>query len=208
MSEVKLVLFDIGNVILRATHQITFAILWDFGARPDKVALFFHQKAYGDFARGRITGEQFAQATREVLEAPWLTDKQIRAAHDAHIYMVDDAVMEVVREIDQNERLLGFVTTTNEWQTEREYQFFDLDPVVRSHEIGMSKTDPGAWPVILKELGVDFARASEILLVDDARANLIAAEGAGLKAFSYDPAPTSGGNALRKRLETLKLLPI
>ncbi|MDO8581266.1 MAG: hypothetical protein Q7S16_00115 [bacterium] len=206
MDKPEKVLFDIGNVILRATHQITFAILWELGVRPDKVALFFHQKAYGEFALGRITGEQFAQATREVLEAPWLTDKQIRAAHDAHIYMVDDAVMEVIRELDHKKRLLGFVTTTNEWQTEREHQFLDLGSVVRSHEIGMTKTSVNAWIMILQQFKMSMDQAPSILLVDDASANNAFAETVGLATYQYDPRPIIGVEKLIAELRERQLL--
>jgi len=152
VSKIQFTLFDVGNVILRATHAITYAILWELGVRPDKAALFFHSKAYADFARGKITGEQFAQAVREACEAPHLTDEQIRAAHDAHIYMVDGAVMMILNELRDRERALGFVTTTNEWQTAREESMCklqtDFGHVVRSHVVGVAKTDPDAWPVI------------------------------------------------------------
>lgn len=204
------VLFDIGNVIIRSTHQITVAILWELGVRPDKAPLFFHQKAYGEFARGRITGAQFAQATRDVLEAPWLTDEHIRAAHDAHLYMVDDDVVSIIDELFESGNLFGFVTTTNEWQTEREIRLINLAshfrcPVVRSHRIGMTKTDPGAWPVIFGELGDDLSNAGERLLVDDSNVNNAAAETAGLVTYLYDPGYNGGRAMLRAKLQEYNL---
>lgn len=210
MPQTKLVLFDVGNVIVRATHKITEAILWELGVRPDKVALFFHSPAYGEFARGKITGEQFAQAVREALEAPWLTDDQIRAAHDAHIYTIDEAVREVLEQLDAQQIPLGLVTTTNVWQTERERQLINLadafGPVVRSHEIGMTKTDPGAWSVILTALNWQGRAPSTILLVDDARANCEAAKYAGLQTHLYDPTPVTGVVKLHKALQSHGLL--
>lgn len=204
MTIIKLVLFDVGNVIVRATHKITEAILWDLGVRPDKVALFFHNPAYGQFARGNITGEQFACEMRDVLDAPYLTDEQIRAAHDAHIYMMDEAVMGVLIEIKEEDVLLAFVTTTNEWQTGREKQFINLaglGPVVRSHEIGMTKTDKGAWKAILGQLKYGMEDAPNILLVDDARANCDTAARAHLQTYMYDPTPVVGAAKLREELQ-------
>lgn len=207
MPQIKLVLFDVGNVILRATHKITEAILWDLGVRPDRVALFFHGPAYGAFARGKITDEQFAQAVCETLEASQLTDAQIRAAHDAHIYMVDEAVMNVIYEIIKSRRVsLAFVTTTNVWQTAREMIFINLrglGMVVRSHDIGMTKTDEGAWPVILKALNQNDRDPCAILFVDDAPANIAAAQAQlpGIQTHLYDPTPVMGVAKLREDLK-------
>ena len=211
MSKVKLVLFDIGNVVIRSTHQITIAIFWELGVRPDKAPLFFHQKAYGEFARGQISGEQFAEATREALEAPWLTDKQILVAHNAHLYMVDDEIVAIIDEISAKGHLLGFVTTTNEWQTEQELQLIDLSiryhcPVVRSHRIRMSKTDAGAWPVILRELRDNLSESGNRLLIDDSKSNNDSAEASGLETHLYHPRPGVGVLKLRADLRDRGIL--
>lgn len=212
MSKIQLVLFDVGNVIVRATHKITEAIFWELGVRPDKVALFFHCKAYGEFARGRITGEEFAQAVREALEALYLTNKQIHTAHDAHIYMVDAAVVEMLEQIDVEQIPLGFVTTTNLWQTARERQLINLadafGPVVRSHDFGMTKTDEGVWPVILRALHWQDRDPSTILLVDDAPANIATAQKQlpGIEVHLYDPTPVVSVAKLREDLTRRGLL--
>lgn len=210
MSQIKLVLFDVGNVIVRATHKITEAILLELGVHPDKAVLFFHSPAYGQFACDKITGEQFAQTVREALEAPYLNDAQIRAVHDAHIYMVDEAVVAVIEELKARGVSLAFVTTTNVWQTEREKQLVDLagrfGPVVLSHEIGKTKTDAGAWSVILALLNWQDRAPFTILLVDDARANCEAASRADLQVHQYDPTPVVGMKELREDLTRRGLL--
>lgn len=210
MRGVKLVLFDVGNVIIRSTHAITYAILWDLGVRTDKVALFFHNAAYGQFARGKITGKQFARTVGRVLEAPALTEEQIRAAHDAHIYMVDPAVVAILKALKAEKIKLGFVTTTNKWQTEREKQLIDLKkrfgPVVRSHDIGLTKIDNEAWREILGCLRMSMADLSEILFIDDSSANTEAAGRAGIQTHLYDPTPIIGARNLRKALRKYGLI--
>jgi len=169
--------------------------------RPDKWALFFHQSAYGQFARGRITGEQFATSVREAVEAPYLTDALVRAAHDAHIYAVDAEVLAVLESLKGQGVPLAFVTTANAWQTARERELIDLagryGPVVRSHEIRMTKTDPGVWSTILAGLGWQDRDPATILLVDDAVANCASARGAGLRVHQYNPTPVVGVEELR-----------
>lgn len=206
MSGINLVLFDVGNVIVRSTHAITYAILWELGVKPDKAPLFFHNAAYGQFARGKITGKQFARTVGRVLEAPALTEEQIRAAHDAHIYMVDPAVVAILKDLKAEKIKLSFVTTTNKWQTEKEKQLIDLNkrfgPVVRSHDVGLTKTDNGAWDEILGRLSVSRADFSEILFIDDSSANIEAAGRAGIRrTHLYDPTPIIGTRNLRKAFE-------
>ncbi|MDO8598974.1 MAG: HAD-IA family hydrolase [bacterium] len=209
-TSIQLVLFDVGNVIVRATHAITFAILAELGVRPDKWALFFHGKHYSDFARGKITGAEFAQAVREVLEAPNLTDDFIRIAHDAHIYAVDPDAVAVLGALKAADVPLAFVTTTNEWQTARELEFIRLSeqfgPVVRSHEIGMTKTDPDAWSAILRTIGWQECDPSTILLVDDSAANCKAARSEGISVHQYDPTPVNGVTTFRYALSECGLL--
>lgn len=205
------VLFDIGNVILRSTHQITFAAFWDLGVRPDMAARFFHGQHYGDFARDRIDGASFAARTRDALEAPHLTDDEIRAAHNAHIYAEDTHVTQLLDEIRKRHVPIGFVTTTNIWQTERELEIVSLaehlGPVVRSFEIRMTKTDEGAWPVILHALEWQDRDPATILLVDDAKGNCDAAARAGLRIHQYDPTPVLGVENLRTALREHGVLP-
>lgn len=207
---IKHVLWDVGNVVVWATHDVTFAVLRELGVRSDKAKQFFSLGVYGEFARGKISGAEFAGAVRFALEAPHLTDGQIRAAHDAHIYMVDEGMVRLLEEIRLRGVRQGFVTTTNVWQTERERELVHLaenyGPVVRSHEMQMSKTDTGAWPRVLLELGLGELASSGILFIDDGVSNIAAAREAGLTTLFYDPTPVLGVQELRRRLVELGLL--
>jgi hypothetical protein len=64
----------------------------------------------------------------------------------------------------------------------------------------MTKTDPGAWPVILRESGWQDHDPSSILLVDDAAANCETARRDGLVIHQYDPMPVIGVTKLRRAL--------
>ncbi|MBI2552375.1 HAD hydrolase-like protein [Candidatus Uhrbacteria bacterium] len=198
-------LFDVGNVIVRATHAITWAILEDYGIPPDVAVQFFRNEDYADFARGKLTGTEFANRLgSRHLKNSWLGYIELRAAHDAHIYIVDDVVVNLLDGLKMVKVPLAFVTTTNKWQTMREMQLIELEKrfgqVVRSHDIGKTKTDEGAWPVILKALHWQDKDPSAILLVDDALANCEAARRAGLQTHQYDPTPVVGVQKLRAAL--------
>lgn len=199
------ILFDVGNVILRSTHAITHAILWELGVRPNKAALFFQGPHYAGFARGQISDATFADAVRHALEAPHLTDRDIRKAHDAHIYMVDIRIASILEHLHHDSDCpIAFATTTNEWQTARERELIDLagrfGPVFRSHEVGCTKTDPDAWGIILEKVGWAHRDPATILLVDDSRESCSAAHKAGLGFHVYDPSPHRDGPAELRNL--------
>lgn len=49
-------------------------------------------------------------------------------------------------------------------------------------ELGLSKTDPGIYEMVVN--GLEF-KPSQVLLIDDSQENLVAAEEAGLKTLRY-----------------------
>lgn len=200
---VAVVLFDVGNVIVRASHPVTYAILDDLGVPPNKAPLFFRDEPYGQFARGRISPSAFANEVCRGMGVS-LSLEEVRWAHDAHIYGVDREVVMALRRLRPGV-LGGFVTTSNCWQSARVRQLIRLDrlaPVVDSWRHGFTKTDTGAWPKILVLLGVQ-ARNGHILLVDDDPLNIVCARRVGLQTYSYN-SKQEGAARLREFLETLR----
>lgn len=163
---IEVVLFDVGNVIVRATHAITHVILEDYGIAPEVARRFFANEDYADFARGKLTGEEFAYRTRRRLGSTLAYD-QIRCAHDAHIYAKDEEVVAMLRALRERGVRLAFATDTNEWQTARERELVNLAAygrVFRSHDLGALKVDGGVFERILAELDEE---PSHVLFVDD-----------------------------------------
>lgn len=165
------ILCDVGNVIVLAEHTRTHQRLIELGVDPAVAALFFQIPAYADFARGRITAEEFYCAERMMLGVWSLTFDQIREAHDVHMYSVDKGVIEVLKTMTCP---ITFATDTNEWQTAREGQLVDLttlgSQVIRSNEIGKLKRDPGCFDKILELLdgqSADRIDPRSVLFIDD-----------------------------------------
>lgn len=207
--EVKFVWFDVGNVIVRASHEITHAILRDLGVAPDRASLFFSCQAYREFSRGAIDIEQFTKAMEKLLKCNLSMD-ELRAAHDAHIYMVDKDVREIIVTLYNRHIPICFVTNTNMWQTTRvENELIGLTSfgsVYRSHEFGKLKTDAGFWDNLLVVKRVQRDLVSSILFIDDDRNNLAWAKAAGLQTYLYDPTYGKGAKKLRAMLKRRGLL--
>lgn len=162
---IRIVLFDVGNVIVRATHEITHAILRDLGIPYTTAVRFYVNDDYPNFARGKLTGEEFGQRTRRRMGG--LTAAQIRRAHDAHMYDVDEGTMAALTALRDCGMTLAFATDTNEWQTARERELVDLAAygrAFRSNELGALKTDGSVFERIIAELGEE---PSRVLFVDD-----------------------------------------
>lgn len=179
-----IILFDVGNVIVRASHRITHQILERKGINHENAVKFFQNPEYRDFSRGKITGRQFHKALTDKYLGKELSYEEVMNAHNDHLYGLDEYVVNVLNIIDR--RRLAFVTDTNEWQTAKERELIDLrnysDRIFRSHEMGMLKTDEDCFPYVIERLGVT---PSRITLVDDSVEKTQMAERFGIKTILF-----------------------
>lgn len=196
-------LFDVGNIIVRSTHAITYAILADYGVRMDVAPSFFHHPDYANFGRGVLTSWDFAGLIRKRFGID-LTDEQIYRAHNAHLYDVDEGVLEVVRLLPEDLDL-GLATDTNEWQSERVQELvpnFSLMNLAvqrfESHVLDMLKSDPGFFETVGGNVG---CTAQECLLIDDSPEKVAHAAMLGMHTHRFTSAA-----ALREELVRLGLL--
>jgi FMN phosphatase YigB (HAD superfamily) len=162
----KVILFDVGNVVINADESITHKLLQDLGVPKEQSELFYTNKAYFKFSRGNITGQDFYKSlVNEYLKTP-LTYDQVVHAHNQHMYGFNEGVIQIIQGLTKYK--ISFATDTNEWQTAREKELIDLQlyskSIFRSHELHKLKVDDGFFNDILKSLDVDSA---EVLLIDD-----------------------------------------
>lgn len=182
-----ILLFDVGNVIVEANHEITHKRLQDYGIPRAKAQLFFKNEEYFDFGRGKINGRGFYMALiKKYLGFP-LDYRQVKDAHDSHLHGIDQAVVAILDRMPKSQ--LAFATNTNEWQTERERQLIDLrvysDKIFRSNEIHMLKTDDAFFPHIVNQLQTP---AGEITLIDDNLKNILKAQAHGIQTIQFSNA--------------------
>lgn len=185
----NIILFDVGNVIVKADHEITHRGLQDYGVPRGNAQLFFKNEEYLNFVRGKINGGGFYRALIEkYLKFP-LSYRQVKDAHDNHLCGLDEAVVAILDRLPKNR--LAFATNTNEWQTERERKLIDLGlysgRIFRSNdnEIQMLKTDDAYFPHIVDKLQV---KAGEIILVDDNLENVLEAKKYGIQTIQFSNA--------------------
>ncbi|MEK6890493.1 MAG: HAD-IA family hydrolase [Nanoarchaeota archaeon] len=178
------ILFDVGNVIVRGSHEITHRIMRAKGVSPENAVKFFQNPEYREFSRGKITGTDFHRALCDKYLGRELTYQEVMNAHNEHIDSLDQYVVGVLNTVDNSR--LAFVTDTNEWQTAKERDLITLsdynERVFRSHKIGMLKTDEACFPYVIERLGVQPGR---ITLVDDSIEKIQMAQRFGINTILF-----------------------
>jgi HAD superfamily hydrolase (TIGR01509 family) len=192
----KVILFDIGNVVIDADEAITCKLLRDLGVPKERARLFFSNNDYLEFSRGNISGQDFYRAlVNEHLKTP-LTYEQVVNAHNQHIYGINKGVLQIVQNLPKER--VSFATDTNEWQTAKEKELINLRDygkyIFRSHELHKLKVDDGFYNEVLKSFGVN---SIEILLIDDSPEKVNAAKALGLQGLVYKN-PTQLNESLDK----------
>lgn len=179
----RVVLSDIGNMIVRATHAITFAILEDLGIAPKDARRFFANPAYVEFACGTIDGHEFARQIVDFHVRCRLDERQVRMAHDAHIYDVDPGVLAALSRVTVP---LMLATDTNAWQADRVQQLVDVERlarrVFRSDHLGALKEHAGTFERIAADIGEDPAR---VLFIDDSAHKIARAKRVGFDTVQF-----------------------
>ncbi|MBI3115684.1 MAG: HAD-IA family hydrolase [Candidatus Kerfeldbacteria bacterium] len=182
----RLVLFDVGHVIIRADQQITIGRIQELGVASERAARCFENGRYKDFDRGKISEVGYYEYLRDEVFAghdnPSLTYENVEDAYGRHLIGVDPTVRDVLESIRHP---IAFATNVTPWQTRREQRLIDLTrygPVIRSHEIGLGKQDLGAFPVILQRLDVV---AENVIFIDDLPENVSAAATLGIETILF-----------------------
>lgn len=177
------VLSDIGNVLVRSTHAITFAILEDLGIAPKDARRFFANPAYVEFACGTIDGHEFARQIVDFHVRCRLDERRVRMAHDAHIYDADVGVLAALSRVTVP---LMLATDTNAWQADRVQQLVDVERLARrmfrSDHLGTLKEHAGTFERIAADIGED---PSHILFIDDSSNKIARAKRAGFDTVQF-----------------------
>lgn len=197
-SGVKFAYFDVNGCLVRFYHRAFTEIARDSGKPADAIeTAFWH---YNDaVCRGEMPMAEFNKrlgAQFDLDDFDWL--KYYLVAIEPITGM-----QELLTWAAQNYRI-GLLTNIMPGQLKRmiaEGLVPDLpyDAVIDSSEVGAIKPDPEIYQVATKAAG---CQPAEILLVDDSRTNIMAAERAGWHVLWFDDyRPEEGAERVRAALE-------
>ncbi len=200
MNKPRLLLFDLGNVLVRFEPERFPAAL---GMAPQEARTNYEggmRELTNRYESGKCTTEEYFAGLRAFLQNRF----DIAALKNAFLGVLTDPIPgmeELVR--DATSRLpAAVVSNTNDTH------FNSVLPRVRalhylpkrylSYQVGVIKPAPEFYERILRDENV---KPGEMLFIDDVQANIAAAEKAGMVGYLFD-----GAERLRNHLKTLGVL--
>lgn len=181
-SGIRFVYFDVNGCLVRFFHKAFTKIAADTGVRVEAVeSAFWH---YNDaVCRGEMTNEEFNQKLSEKLNTPRIDWQEYYLSSVEPVEGMD----ELLKWAAEN-YYVGLLTNImpgqiNELKKRGLIPNIAYKAIVDSSEIGSLKPEKQVYEVALSRSGVE---PNEILLVDDSRSNLMAADKLGWKVLWFD----------------------
>lgn len=197
---VRFVYFDINGCLVRFFHAGFTKLAADSGTRPDEVEnLFWH---YNDaVCRGEMSLKEFNAVLQERLglsDVNWqeyylASIEPIQEMHELVRWVADHYHVGLVSNI-----MPGFIQAMQQRQILPAVTF---DSIVDSSVVGAIKPEHEIYEAAARQAGVE---PGQIMLVDDDRANLIAAERLGWQVLWFDDyRPDTSIVSIRSALEPM-----
>lgn len=189
LDGIKNIIFDLGGVLLNIDPKRTIDAFGKLGMEQlvgDKGLTYDHDIFY-QMEQGKITPDEFRNGVQELLPKP-VSAAEIDAAWTAMLLDIPAIRVQLLKNLRKNFGIYLF-SNTNAIHVEKfhadfrnQYDFevsslFDRD--FYSNEIGYRKPSDESFQEIIRLSGID---PNESLFIDDALANVEAAQKSGLKA--------------------------
>ena len=180
MPDIKLVAFDLGNVLCSVDETTASKQLSKLSDKPweEVHGIVFSQIRKLQFESGEMTfAEHAVQAILSLgIDIPL---DEFTDLYDS-VLIPSVTMFPLVERIAEKHRL-ALVSNTSEphWKSAERFLPFSssLDPVIVSYEVGVMKPEPSFYDVLIQQSAVP---ARNILFIDDLAANIEGAETAGM----------------------------
>lgn len=184
---ISTVIVDLGNVVLFFDHRIICRKLSALYGIDDQLVFreIFENDIERQFDEGRLSPELFTQKCSEVVGVPldYVEFKSIWC----DIFTVNAPVIELIKEIKENSRLI-LLSNTNVWHIEhirKRFSVLDLfDELVLSFQVGYSKPHKKIFERAI-EVSLEPSEPSRSVFIDDIDVNVKAGMQMGLLGIHY-----------------------
>lgn len=186
---IRTVVFDMGNVLVRFSHERMCEQIGRLcGRTGGEIAVILLQSGLQwDFERGRVSEAEFHRRFEEAAGRQVLLDDLRHAASD--IFVPNDDVREVVLALKQAGHRLVLLSNTSIAHYEfirSRWDFLDpFDELVLSYEVGAIKPEPAIFEAALAAIR---CRPEEAFYTDDVPAYVEAGRSHGLDAEVFTTA--------------------
>lgn len=182
---IKNLVFDLGNVLYDINFermQQQFAALLPISADGTTYGRDVQHPVFQEYERGELSTASFLAKLREIygISAP---DAEILAAWESILVGIPEGMEAKVAALTRHYPAV-LLSNTNEHHfqvllPEATPVFQHLQRLFLSYEMGMRKPEAAIYTELLTSMGWN---AAESLMIDDAPANIAAAEAVGMKA--------------------------
>lgn len=189
-GEIALV-FDLGNVLLTWDPLLLYSKYFD-GDRG-RAQQFLDEIGFHDWNLKQDAGRPFAQAVDELC-AQFPQHCELIRAYDTHwVESLGGAIQPVVEIVNKLHNQGHALYALSNWSAEKFYLVRHQFPfmsvfkdIVLSGEVGLLKPDRRIFEILLQRVG---RPAGECVFIDDAQANVMAAQEMGMLAVQYTNPP-------------------
>jgi len=185
VTDIKLVAFDLGNVLCAVDETIASKKLSALSDKPweEVHGIVFSQIRKLQFESGEMTFDEHAVQAISNLGIDMPLD-EFTALYDS-VLIPSESMFPLIERIAEKHRL-ALVSNTSEphWKSAERFLPFSssLDPVIVSYEVGVMKPEAAFYDALLERSGV---LAANILFVDDLAENIEGAESAGMIGHQF-----------------------
>lgn len=190
VDNIKVVFFDLGNVIVKVNYADMIAKIADtFHISENLIMQPSLLASEKEFERGRLTVEEHLTAVKKILKS----DGQVMIDDLEKIWQVAFDLKPDVWQIVQRLRKqvpLYLLSNTNALHIRairRKYDILDkMDGLILSYEVGFLKPEPQIYEYALQKTGVT---GREAVFIDDLPENVAGAEKLGMHAHQFSTSP-------------------
>lgn len=199
-KKIKLVIFDIGRVILDFDHMITCRKLAKYSKKDEKhiYDYIFKPEVLNEYEKGKITSLKMFEAISDKLgfDIPFEKFKEIWG----DVFSLKEGVAKLIRKV-KKAASIAVLSNTDEMHfdfiMDRVEIMKDFDWLFLSHKIGFRKPDKEIFEYITNITGI---APNEIIFIDDIEEFVVAANKYGIKGILFKDI-----NTLEKDLEAMVL---
>lgn len=190
--DIKVVMFDLGNVIICFDHMIAAEKIAKYcDRRPQEIYdLFFYSDLTEKFDSGRIDEDEFFNEVKKLLNLNGLDKPEFYEIWNG-IFWENPGVAELIADVKRHYEKFFIISNINKPHFEYIWRKFpvvrEADEIILSYEIGVLKPAPEIYKIAIKK-----ARCfpSEVFYTDDRPELITAARGIGLVAEVFKDVET------------------
>ena len=185
MDDIKLILFDLGGVVVR---WVGIQALSDLtGLSVQEVGEKFKNSDIGNqYERGLCSNEVFIKEFRTVFDFSE-SHTELSCLWNSWVKDPYEGVVEAILKLKETYGV-ACLSNTNDLHWEHLKSYLDLnglfDPAYASHEIHEAKPDMSCFQYVINDLAIP---PEHILFLDDTQANVDAAKRSGIQTHKVDP---------------------